>query len=231
MGYRYNARMNQPLVLPALLSDDAIASLLDTLARQHYCVIDQFIPDALVHSLRELALERQRNGLMHQAGISQAAVTNPAVRADQIAWLENNDTHPSVLHYFALLAELQFAINRHLMMGLDSVEAHFAIYPANSAGYATHLDQFSHHRQTAIATGARALTTTLYLNEHWTSDTGGELRLYLDKSEQAPAPDATHLDITPIGGRLVLFLSDRFWHAVLPAKHPRVSLTGWFKTR
>lgn len=222
--------MNQPLVLPALLPDDTIASLLDTLTRQHYCVIDQFIPDALVLSLRELALERQRNGLMRQAGVSQAAIANPALRADQIAWLEENDTHPSVLHYFALLAELQHAINRHLMMGLDSLEAHFAIYPEGSAGYTTHLDQFSHHRQ-LVAPGSRALTATLYLNDHWSTDTGGELRLYLDESTRAPDRQAPHLDIAPIGGRLVLFLSARFWHEVLPAKQARISVTGWFKTR
>lgn len=222
--------MNPPRISPVPLPDDTIETLLDTLTRQHYCVIDQFIPAELARSLRELALARQQSGQMHQAGTSKAAIANPALRADQIAWLEDNDPHPSVQHYFALLAELQHLINRHFMMGLDSVEAHFAIYPAGSSGYATHLDQFSHHRHT-IATGARALTATLYLNEDWTPDAGGELRLYLDEHAQAPGQEAAHLDISPLGGRLVLFLSARFWHAVLPAKHPRVSVTGWFKTR
>jgi Rps23 Pro-64 3,4-dihydroxylase Tpa1-like proline 4-hydroxylase len=39
------------------------------------------------------------------------------------------------------------------------------------------------------------------------------------------------LDILPMAGRLVLFLSGEFWHEVRPAKRPRMSLTGWFRTR
>jgi SM-20-related protein len=39
------------------------------------------------------------------------------------------------------------------------------------------------------------------------------------------------LDISPIGGRLVMFLSDTFYHEVLPTSKDRMSLTGWFLTR
>jgi len=37
--------------------------------------------------------------------------------------------------------------------------------------------------------------------------------------------------VHPTGGTLVLFLSERFAHEVLPAKRERLSLTGWFKSR
>ena len=33
------------------------------------------------------------------------------------------------------------------------------------------------------------------------------------------------------GDRLVAFVSGLFWHVVLPAKHERISLTSWFRTR
>ncbi|MFT6394425.1 MAG: SM-20-related protein [Methylophilaceae bacterium] len=39
------------------------------------------------------------------------------------------------------------------------------------------------------------------------------------------------MDILPKSGRIVLFLSAKFWHEVLPATRERLSLTGWFRTR
>jgi SM-20-related protein len=222
--------MNHIAPTPALLPDDMADTLLDMLTRQHYCVIDDFIADDVITSLRELALARQQAGAMHQAGTSRAAVTNPYLRADQIAWLDESDTHPAVRHYFGLLSELQRRVNRHLMMGLNNVETHFAIYPAGSSGYATHIDQF-HQRSADSRAGSRALSLIIYLNEDWPPQAGGELRLYTGQHAAPPLPEAAHIDIAPLGGRLVLFLSDRFWHAVRPATRTRVSVTGWFKTR
>jgi SM-20-related protein len=64
----------------------------------------------------------------------------------------------------------------------------------------------------------------LYLNEDWRRDDGGLLRFW-------PEENAEALDIVPVGGTLVTFLSDRFWHEVLPARRERLSLTGWFRRR
>lgn len=215
---------------PAVLTDSMLENIINTLAEQHYCVIDQFLPASLTQSLRTIALDQQQQGQMHQAGTSQSAVSNPKLRGDQIAWLEPNNPHPAIQDYLALLAEVQQAVNRQLMMGLASFETHFAIYPAGSSGYATHIDQFRQHREQA-APGARTLTSIIYLNDAWPEEAGGALRLYLDEHAQTPPRDARHLDILPTAGRLVLFLSARFWHEVLPASLPRISVTGWFKTR
>ena len=38
-------------------------------------------------------------------------------------------------------------------------------------------------------------------------------------------------DIEPVAGRLVLFLTERREHAVMPTRRPRLSLTGWFRSR
>ena len=38
-------------------------------------------------------------------------------------------------------------------------------------------------------------------------------------------------DVLPRGGTLVVFLSDRFPHEVLPARRERLSLAGWFRRR
>jgi len=223
-------RMTSTTYRPAMLTERMLENIIDTLAEQHYCVIDQCLPASLAQSLRTIALEQQQQGFMHQAGTSQSAISNPKLRGDQIAWLEANDPHPAIQDYLALMAEVQQAANRQLMMGLDSFETHFAIYPAGASGYATHIDQFRQHREQA-APGARMLTSIIYLNDDWPAAAGGALRLYLDEHHQTPAADARHVDILPATGRLVLFLSARFWHEVLPTSLPRVSVTGWFKSR
>jgi SM-20-related protein len=229
MAYAYNISMNDIPLSPAILPETVIAQLLETLTRQQYCVLDQFLPRDLMLTLHALALKRQQDGLMHQAGTSKKAITNLKLRGDNIAWLDEGDPHPAIQHYFALLNQVKLAVNRHLMLGLDSVETHFAIYPAGSSGYATHIDQFlSQHPQSSAP---RALSTITYLNELWPTEAGGALRLYLQQHELAPDKDAQHIDIAPVGGRLVLFLSARFWHEVLPATRSRISVTGWFKTR
>jgi SM-20-related protein len=66
----------------------------------------------------------------------------------------------------------------------------------------------------------------LYLNEDWARDDGGELRLHLDAAEAGKIQD-----VLPVGGTLVLFLSEHFAHEVLPANRERLSLAGWFRTR
>ncbi len=72
----------------------------------------------------------------------------------------------------------------------------------------------------------RTFLCVLYLNEDWTHEDGGALRLHLGDGENADISD-----VLPIGGTLVPFLSERFAHEVLPAKRERLSLTGWFKSR
>jgi SM-20-related protein len=39
------------------------------------------------------------------------------------------------------------------------------------------------------------------------------------------------VDVLPVGGTLVLFLSQRIAHEVLPGNRVRLSIAGWFKTR
>ncbi|QDC43755.1 2OG-Fe(II) oxygenase [Methylophilus medardicus] len=212
------------------VSDSVIETLIDTLAAQQYCVIDQFLAPALVTSLREIAQAQHQQGHMHLAGTSQAGMANANLRSDHIVWLEEDDPQPAIQHYLSALHQVQSAVNRDLMMGLQTFETHFAVYPAGSVGYATHIDQFRLHRE-AASPGGRALSAVLYLNETWPDDAGGALRLYLGEHAHPPAREAKHIDIAPTGGKLVLFLSGRFWHEVLPATLPRVSVTGWFKTR
>ena len=67
------------------------------------------------------------------------------------------------------------------------------------------------------------VSVVYYLNADWQPQDGGALRLYLD--------DGSHRDVLPHAGRMVLFLSDRFEHEVLPATRERMSIACWMRRR
>lgn len=197
--------------------------LVDEMATRGFIVVDNFLSTACIAELAHEAKRLATEGLMHEATtgqstISSANTTNNKLRGDSVYWLDTNEPNPHLQTYLGATQAIQNALNQYLFLGLFELESHFAIYPIGSR-YHKHVDQFLHDK-------SRKVSSVLYLNEAWHIDDGGELRMYLDKAESA-----NFIDILPQAGRLVLFLSERFPHEVLPAKRERISITGWFRTR
>lgn len=194
-------------------------TVLDTLADKGWVVISHALPAGLVQQLRDTCLRVWDAGRFHEAATGRAAgqARRAEIRSDSVLWLDQLADEPAVLAYNQAMDDIMHAVNRGLYLGLAELESHFAVYPAG-AFYKKHLDRFRDD-------DARTLTTVFYLNEGWPQDAGGEIRLYLDPDCQ------TWLDVTPEAGTLVLFLSDRFWHEVLPARQQRLSVTGWYRRR
>ena len=99
-------------------------------------------------------------------------------------------------------------------MGITYYESHFAIYDEGDF-YETHLDSFKNFKN-------RVVTTVYYLNEDWMDEDGGELVIY-DENNQFLTK------VIPHANTLIVFLSDKFPHEVLPAKKRRFSIAGWFR--
>lgn len=192
-------------------------SVLDSLFDKGW-VIDRTLFGAdEIAALRKACLSQWQDGRFHEAAVGRGSgqERRSEVRSDSVLWLDALRDDPAVARYFALLDEVKLAVNRHLYLGLNDLESHFAVYP-QGAFYQKHLDRFRDD-------DARTLTAVLYLNDDWREEDGGQMRLYLD-------PDCREsLDVQPEAGTLVLFLSDRFWHEVLPARRQRLSVTGWFR--
>ena len=77
----------------------------------------------------------------------------------------------------------------------------------------------------------RALTSILYLNEDWCDQDGGQLRMFLGCTNKDD-PEATAMniqDVTPVGGRLVVFKSREIPHAVMPVtgNKTRMAISCW----
>lgn len=148
-------------------------------------------------------------------GHGRGRVANTAIRSDEIHWIEPAQSTDATAGLLARMEALRLCLNELCLLGLFDLEMHFARYPVGSR-YARHLDRFRDD-------SARVLSCVLYLNEAWSADDGGQLRLYT-------APDIS-VDVLPAAGTLVTFLSDRFPHEVLPARRERWSVTGWFRAR
>ena len=216
-----NARMDQGNVAidrpsgPDLFEQIALA-----IAEQGWCVTPGFLPPLHVVQLRHEAEALWAEGAFRHAGVGRGAdlQIRPEVRTDRVRWLDPADCTGAQRLYLTALDGLREAINRLLLLGLFEFEGHLAAYPPGSY-YARHLDQFR-------GVELRTLTAVLYLNQDWTADDGGTLRLFTD-----PADESYFEEILPVGGQLVVFLSARFLHEVLPARQNRMSITGWFKRR
>lgn len=76
-------------------------------------------------------------------------------------------------------------------------------------------------------TGRGAIITALfYLNQNWSPDDGGVLRLY----EEGFHNTQVKCDVLPVGNRLLLFWSnDECPHEVLPTLRNRFAMTTWYR--
>jgi len=201
--------------------DESLLDLIaDALVEQGYCVINDALPQALLDQLL-MHFNQLQGDEFKAAGIGRQTdfQVQETIRSDKIHWIQ-----PKVeitAEFLGWMDSLRIGLNRRLFMGLFDYESHFAHYPVG-AFYKKHVDAFRGKRQQDQSN--RVLSTVLYLNEAWKSDDGGELLLYAEDDE-----NKTIEAILPECGRLVIFLSEKFPHEVLPARRERKSIAGWFR--
>ena len=143
------------------------------------------------------------------AGTSRERSVNVAVRGDSSLWLTSEDSAFSPLS--AMFEALRGEMNRDAWLGLTRFDLQLAHYPGNGAAYARHRDALA-------GKPGRRLTAIAYLNAGWTVPDGGALRLHVDPV----------VDIAPLLGRLVVFLSNQVEHEVMPTWASRLAITAWY---
>lgn len=199
--------------------EDLLDHISAEIYQNSFVVLDNFISE----DFRKDLLEEQVN-LVNQGKFRHAAVgkggqkqVRTEIRSDEVLWMDAEELSPLQAAYWQKIEEIRKVLNQRCFLGLRSFEGHFARYPVGSF-YKKHLDQFH-------AVPHRVVTVILYLNESWTLEDEGALRMYF------PQEDGTELteDILPLGGRLVVFLSGEIPHEVLPTKKERISITGWLR--
>ena len=190
------------------------SELADSLAENGWAVTDDFfITDFLQELLKEEML-LFKSGQFKQAGIGKGAEHKVVseIRSDFVHWLDEDNLSELQKQFWIQMEELKQFLNRYFFLGLKEMEFHFAVYPEGSF-YKKHLDRFQRD-------SGRTISCVLYLNQEWTENDGGQLRIYNNEK---------FMDVIPVFGRLVCFKSDEIEHEVLPTKKERYSITGWMK--
>jgi len=198
--------------------DDKIEQLVQDVYQNGYAVIDNFIKEDYRKRLLDEQQDLLRHGQFRHAGVGKgdAFTIRPEIRSDKVLWMDSFNLTPIQSEYWALVDQVRVNINQRCFLGLRSFEAHFAMYPPGSF-YLRHLDQFHQVKY-------RVVTIILYLNDEWTPEDGGALRMYL------PAEGGEEvLDVYPEGGKLVAFLSAEIPHEVMTTYKERISITGWLR--
>lgn len=199
---------------PTLVAESAYEALIDGIVNHHYAVLDGFLSEMEVASLRGAFEEKLEAGAFHRAGIGQGThyTENKQLRGDLIHWLDRETALPAGQAFLDRMDAFLNYLNRTCYTGLNGYEFHYAVYPVGTF-YRRHLDQFQ-------SDDSRRFSVICYLNEDWQPEEGGELVLYLPSGEER---------IQPLGGRVVFFESALLEHEVRPATRPRYSLTGWLR--
>jgi SM-20-related protein len=203
---------------------------LSEISEHGFSIMDNFISPANILALADEINTLNANSHMQIANTGRSPISiNTQLRGDSIYWLNEVEASPAQQAYFKKMEDLRCGLNQHLYLGLFSLESHLALYPIG-AGYQKHLDCFQFKDGEQLP--KRQISCILYLNQDWLAEDGGYLRLHLNAYERARLNlKESYLDIAPISGRLVLFLSDTFYHEVLATTRIRKSLTSWFLTR
>lgn len=184
-----------------------------------WVVMDDYIPEEFRKALLHEQQEMLYHGQFRHAGIGkgESFAIKPEIRSDKVLWMEREQLTPLQEVYWMIMDDLKSKINRRCFLGLRSFESHFAMYPPGSF-YLRHLDQFQ-------SVAYRVVTVILYLNDQWSENDGGALRMYFTGADGIE----NSKDFLPVGNRLVVFLSAEIPHEVLPTNKERVSITGWFR--
>lgn len=150
------------------------------------------------------------------AGMSRGARyrLDRAQRGDEIAWLERESAPPAFTPLFDAFEALRLSANQRAYLGLVRADVQAARYPGGGARYVRHLDAFP-------GASNRRLTAIYYLNDGWRPEHGGILRLHVGGPGES-------VDVEPLLDRLVVLLSERIEHEVLPARAERRAVTAWF---
>jgi len=195
------------------LNDSELAAL----GERGFFVRDGVLGEDAARALHAELAALAVSGALRPAGVSRGAGyrRDAETRGDAIAWLEPAGPPDALEPLRGYLRGLRESLNHDAYLGLDRFEVQLAYYPGDGARY-------RRHRDAAPGRGSRRVTAIYYLNPDWRPEAGGLLRLHV--------PDGP-VDVEPTLGRLVVFLSERVEHEVLPVAAPRLAVTAWFHGR
>ena len=206
------------------------------------------LPKESIQTMREQSIKLRNEGRFEQSWSEKIdAATGKVTRFDKKGVFacepdgQDYESAPDLIMYMSVLLQtLPELLNKcqkkrgditdeiePFGLSVSSFNAKLAVTSPGGSVYPIHID----NPQGLIVNDIRKLTCIIYLNPDYEADDGGELRIF-------GFPDK-NIELTPNGGRMVLFWSDEIPHEVLPtAPHAdpadstkdRYALTLWIPT-
>lgn len=185
---------------------------MDLLAQQNYLIIDNYFTPEQLTIAHHFFEQKQKENVFQKAAIGPSGNKKviSEIRGDYTYWLDRKKDI-ELKTVFENFDEVKSLLNRLMFLSLAGYEFHLAHYPKGSF-YKKHLDQFDSRNN-------RMISMIIYLNKNWSTNDGGELRIYPEGEES--------VDIAPLENRCVIFRSDILFHEVLVSNTSRKSITGW----
>lgn len=231
--------------LQVAITERAQAMARDLDERGYYTTTN-FLPESIITILRSQSVFLRSQGRFEQSW-SEKIVGGAAVRFDkegvyacEPGGQDYYDAPDLIVYISALLQALPPALNGQsptsdVDLSNASFNAKLAVTSPGGSKYPLHID----NPQGLSIGDTRKLTCILYLNPDCTEADGGELRLFLSSEKSGADEGLTAVDLSPIGGRLLMFWSDEIPHEVLAtapngakddASLDRYALTVWIPT-
>lgn len=199
-----------------ILEQNQFEELIQGLIDDEYGCCNDFIGPSTVIGLRNNIQDLSDLGNMKPSGFGNKIdfQKDKTIRGDKINWIGEESTNKFELIYLKKIEKFIAHLNRTCFTSIKNYESHYATYEKRSF-YKRHLDQFKNEK-------GRKYSIVLYLNQDWKEEDGGILSLYPNEKKQ--------INISPLGGRMVLFRSDEMEHEVHASfTRDRSSIAGWLK--
>ena len=216
--------------LPCLTAEAAAA-----LMRCGWATIDNWAPAEVVEGVAAVAAAsmstRSSGG---SDGVEWRTPEPRHARTDVATWLTVGQRPASDPALSEQLLPRFDALAADLCLLMDGIhgrlEMQLACFPAARHGaprarYRRHTDANVSNRFGGATSDERKVTCILYCNPAWSKASEGCLRL--TRSDHDKGHAGSTIDIEPLGGRLLVFLSGAIAHEVLPTEADRFAVTAW----
>jgi SM-20-related protein len=202
--------------LLSLSPDSFRERLVGGLSGDGYAVFPDLLRPEILDEVRRDMDELRSAHAFRPASVGKGLGTQlaPETRGDGTLWFEPEALTPAQAKIVVVIESIRGDLNAALYLGLWDWEGHYAVYPPG-AFYRRHLDRFA-------SDSRRTVSVVFFLNSVWAPAAAGALRM-----ETKAGP----LEILPLAGTAVFFMSDQIPHEVLETRRDRYSFAGWFRTR
>src|SRR5664279_108069 len=198
------------------IMENSYETLITGFIEKQVGICDHFLSTELAGRLQQNLLDLDQACKMQSAGIGndRVKVLKQNKRGDKICWIDNDSKEPAEREFLNQVDAFIEHLNQSCYTRINDYEFHYALYETGSS-YKRHLDQFKNNTD-------RKFSLINYLNTNWKADEGGELSIYHEGAVEK---------ILPHIRKAVFFKSETSEHEVSVSTRPRMSISGWLKSR